>query len=107
MTYNRKEIMTMAWAMARQDLWSNRLPASHLRGFFAGALVKAWSSAKTRAANLKAAAAKVLPAVAMIRNHILALECKDRLSSVDYKVLSDLQSDLTEAYRREFLPMAA
>lgn len=107
MTYDRKEIMTLAWAMARQDLWSLRLPASHLRGLFAGALVKAWAGAKTRAANLKSAAAKVLPAAAMIRNCILALECKDRLTLADYQVLSDSRADLTEAYRREALPLAA
>lgn len=48
MTIDRSELFRLAWALAKQDLWSLRLPASRLRGLFRGALSRAWAEMKRR-----------------------------------------------------------
>jgi hypothetical protein len=103
MTCNRKQIMTLAWAWARQDLWRNRLPASHLRRLFNAALTRAWAEAKARAA--VPATGCAIRAVADIADEILCLECKDRLAWPDFQRLDALRIELNEANRRE--PIAA
>ena len=50
MTINRSEVFTLSWTIARQELWSNRLPASELRNLFPDALRSAWAEMKRRAA---------------------------------------------------------
>ncbi|MCA3443485.1 MAG: hypothetical protein INF52_08980 [Rhodobacter sp.] len=103
MTYNRKQIMTLAWAWARQDLWSLRLPASHLRRLFNANLKAAWAEAKARAA--VPATGCTIRAVADIADEILCLECKDRLTWQDFQRLDALRIELNEANRRA--PIAA
>jgi hypothetical protein len=41
MTIDRKEVFRRAWVWAKKDLWSDRAPASALRGYFRAALVRA------------------------------------------------------------------
>jgi hypothetical protein len=82
MTYNRKQIMTLAWAWARQDLWSMRLPASHLRRLFAANLKAAWAEAKARALAAPA---------------ICTLENRDGLRHPDFERLAALNLELNAA----------
>jgi hypothetical protein len=94
MTYNRKQIMTLAWAWAKQDLWSLRLPASHLRRLFADALTRAWAEAKARAL---AAPAKPSRPVEQIVAEICTLENRDGLRHPDFERLAALTAELNAA----------
>jgi len=94
MTYNRKQIMTLAWAWARQDLWSMRLPASHLRRLFAANLKAAWAEAK---ASALAAPAKPSRPVAQIVAEICTLENRDGLRWNDFQRLDALNLELNAA----------
>ena len=98
MTYNRKEIMTLAWAWARQDLWSLRLPASHLRRLFADALTRAWAEAKAR--KFSAAVKGPSRPVEQIEAEISAIENRDGLRWPDFQRLDALRIELNEANRR-------
>ena len=95
MTYNRKQIMTLAWAWARQDLWSMRLPASHLRRLFNAALTRAWAEAKASA--LAAPAKSPSRPVAQIALEICALENRDGLRHPDFERLAALNLELRAA----------
>jgi hypothetical protein len=94
MTYNRKQIMTLAWAWARQDLWSLRLPASHLRRLFNANLKAAWAEAKARAL---AAPAKPSRPVEQIVLEISAIENRDGLRWNDFQRLDALNLELNAA----------
>jgi hypothetical protein len=98
MTYNRKQIMTLAWAWARQDLWSLRLPASHLRRLFADALKRAWAEAKARA--FSAAVKGPSRPVKQIVLEISAIENREGLRWPDFQRLDALQIELNQANRR-------
>ena len=93
MTYNRKQIMTLAWAWARQDLWSMRLPASHLRRLFNAALTRAWAEAKASVAPAKSPSRPV----AQIALEICALENRDGLRHPDFERLAALNLELRAA----------
>ncbi|OWU70510.1 hypothetical protein [Marinibacterium profundimaris] len=100
MTIDRAELFRLAWAWAKQDLWSRRLPASHLRGLFREALKRAWADLKRTAARLAAqrkTTAATRPA-AQIQTDILVLECKDRLHGSDWQRLDALRAELMAAH---------
>lgn len=96
MTIDRAELFRLAWAMARQDLWSLRLPASRLRGLFHAALKRAWATVKCQAAYRakRLAAFAVARPADEIRADILTLECKDRLRGSDWQRLDALRAEL-------------
>jgi hypothetical protein len=99
MTIDRKEVFRRAWVWAKQDLWSDRAPASALRGYFRAALVRAWADAKQQAA-YRAAQRAAFPAARpaeVIRTEILVLECKDRLAGADWQRLDTLRAELRAA----------
>jgi hypothetical protein len=102
--FNRSEIMALAWARAKADLWSLRAPASRLRGLFRAALAQAWAETKAYAARklaeIAAWADKPVRSVALLKDAIYSTECKDRLSAADYQYIATLQRELTEAQRR-------
>jgi hypothetical protein len=103
MTYNRKQIMVLAWTWARQDLWSLRLPASHLRRLFNAALKRAWAEAKAR--EFSVAVKGPSRPVEQIVLEISAIENREGLRWPDFQRLDALQIELTEANRRA--PIAA
>jgi hypothetical protein len=100
MTIDRKEVFTLAWLWAKQDLWSRRLPASHLRGLFRTALVNAWAEVKRRAAYRAAQRAAFVSArpVDAIRKEIFIIECTDRMGAADYQRLATLNAELSAAF---------
>lgn len=95
MAYNRKQIMTLAWAWARQDLWSARLPASHLRRLFNAALKRAWAEAKAR--EFSRTVKSPSRPVEQIKREIFLTECKDRLCWDDFQRLDALYRELNAA----------
>jgi hypothetical protein len=108
--FNRSEIMTLAWARAKAELWSMRAPASRLRGLFRAALAQAWADTKAYAARklaeIAAWADKPVRSVAALQNAIFCAECKDRLSAADYDYIATLRRELKEAQRRDTLGAA-
>lgn len=95
MTYNRKQIMTLAWAWARQDLWGARLPASHLRRLFNAALKRAWVEAKAR--EFSAAVKGPSRPVEQIKREIFLIENRDGLRWNDFHRLDALNLELNAA----------
>lgn len=96
MTINRAELFRLAWVWAKQDLWSLRLPASHLWRLFRDALVRAWADIKRQAA-YRAAQAQAFAAVRLtsaIRADLMAFECKDSLRGSDWQHLDALRAEL-------------
>lgn len=91
-----RDVMQLAWTMARQDQWSWR--AKSARPYFAAALKRAWDSIKTRLAN-QARRAATVPAMTaeQARIAILTIECKDRLSWADMAELDGLRAQLNAA----------
>ncbi|PYF12015.1 hypothetical protein C8J30_102330 [Rhodobacter viridis] len=100
MTFSRSELFVLAWELARQDLWSRRLPASRLRGLFPAALSRAWSIMRAHAANRarRLAAAATARPVEEIRTEIVTLECKDCLRGADWQRLDALRAELNAAF---------
>lgn len=107
MTYNRTEVMKLAWVMVRQDLWSLRASASALRSLFPAALKRAWAAIKERVARLAARMAMPVLPVNTICMRITLIENRDRLEWSDYRELDGLRSMLAEAQRRETPALAA
>ncbi|MCA3523575.1 MAG: hypothetical protein IOC80_04300 [Rhodobacter sp.] len=97
MTFNRKQIMTLAWAWARQDLWSLRLPASHLRRLFNDALRRAWAEAKEKARQFSDTVKSPSRPVAQIEAEICTLENRDGLRHPDFERLAALNLELRAA----------
>ncbi len=95
MTFNKSEIMTRAWAIARKaDV------AKHgLRLILRNALRTAWSEAKYAVEATKRAARAALPRTPAdkIREAILVLDCKTRWTQADYARHSDLNHELRAA----------
>lgn len=99
MTIDRAELFRLAWAFAKQDLWSNRAPASQLRTFFRSALVRAWQEMKVRAARraaMIAAAAKATP-LDVVKADLWAFDCKDTMRGKDWQTLAALKAELAAA----------
>lgn len=99
MNTDRAELFRIAWAWARQDLWSHRAPASRVRAYFKAALVRAWREMKARAlrrAGMLAAAAKARP-LDVVKADLWAFDCKDTLRGKDWQTLSDLKTELAAA----------
>ncbi len=94
-----RDVMKLAWTMARNAQWSAR--AKSVRPFFAAALKCAWGGIKARLANqaarAKAAAEATLMTAEQVRIAILTLECKDRLSWADMQTLDGYRNRLTAA----------
>lgn len=102
MTIDRAELFRLAWAIAKQDLWSYRAPASKLRSYFKAALVKAWQEMKRQAAYraaMIAAAADARP-VEVVRAELWAFECKDSIRGADWQTLAALKAELAAAELR-------
>lgn len=99
MTINRKELFTLAWAIARQEQWSRRLAS--VRGLFGDALRKAWQEMKRRAA-IAAQRAQVAPrAAADLLAAIRDLENRERLRWADLDRLSALRREFASAATQE------
>jgi len=99
MTIDRSELFRLAWQMARQELWSQRLPASRLRSLFPAALKRAWVAMKQQAAyraQRLITFATAHPADE-IRADILTLECKDAMRGCDWQRLDALRVELAAA----------
>jgi len=100
--FNRSEIMRRAWVWAKQDLWSNRAPASRLRHFFAAALARAWKEAKAAIARLpEMAAANAARAAKFahlsltdLQNAILSMENSDFLGWASMAKMTEYQTEL-------------
>jgi hypothetical protein len=91
MTINRKELFTLAWAIARQDQWSRRLPS--LRGLFGDALRQAWREMKRRAELAAKRPTPTLRPAADLMAGILDLENRDRLRGAELERLSSLRAE--------------
>lgn len=89
MTIDRKELFTLAWAIARQEQWSRRLPS--VRGLFADALRSAWREMKRRAAIAAQRAVPSPRAAADLLAAIREIENRDRLRAADLDRLSELR----------------
>ena len=99
MTIDRAELFRLAWVWAKQDLWSDRAPASELRAYFKAALARAWQEMKTRAqrrAAMIAEAAKARP-LDVVQADLWAFECKDTLRGFDWQTLAALKAELAAA----------
>ena len=101
MSVDRHELMNLAWHLARQELWSRRLPASALRLLFPHALRTAWREMKYRAELAVARAAKPKRPADEIRAEILILENTDRLGFQGIERLSAARAELHEALAAE------
>ncbi|MEM6890929.1 MAG: hypothetical protein AAF636_22750 [Pseudomonadota bacterium] len=98
---NRSELFTFAWTIARQELWSRRLPASELRALFPEALRAAWKEMKLRAAVAAEREQQFLRPSSDLWAAIQALENQSTLGHAGIERLSALQSDYHEARQRE------
>lgn len=101
MTYDRKTIMTHAWHLARQELWSRRLPASELVSLLPNAMRSAWKAAKIKLAVQKARAAMAVRPATELRAEVNDLENRDRLDPASIERLGQLHAALGEAVARE------
>lgn len=99
MTYDRAAIMKAAWVIVR----GADVARFGLRTILRNALRFAWTQAKRAAAEARrrAEAARPCTEADRIRDAILALECKDRLSLSDLRELDRLRTDLGAAIDRE------
>lgn len=107
MTINRAEVFRLAWAFAKADLWSLRLPASCLRSLFRAALVRAWADVKLMTARRAAERPAPVRPAEEVRRDLLSWECKDSLRGSDWTRLEALRAELRVALDREALPIAA
>lgn len=105
MTYNRANIFTLAWAWAKQDLWSRRLPASQLCRLFRAALVRAWAEAKANAARVVAPSRFSAMTADQLRSAIVSRENTDRLGWAGIQELGELCRELAD--RDAFNPAQA
>ena len=105
---NRSELMKLAWAYARQDHWSRRMPAGTLRSLFPDALRAAWQEMRSRAELAAERAAEVAGLnVAALRAELLSLENTDYLGHEGMRRMSVVQSALraAEAHRSATKPV--
>ncbi|WP_299970186.1 hypothetical protein [uncultured Roseobacter sp.] len=98
---DRSEVFTFAWSIARQELWSRRLPSSQLRNLFRDALRKAWAEMKRRAAIAAKRAAQALRPSATICADIQNLENRTTLGHKGIDQLADLRTAYHAARQRE------
>ncbi len=101
MPYNRKDIMTHAWQIARQELWSHRLPASALVSLLPKAMRSAWKAAKIKLAVQQARAAIAVRSATDLRAEVNDLENRSMLDSASIERLGQLHAALGEAVARD------
>lgn len=101
MTINCSEIFSLAWTLARQDLWSRRLPASELRNLFPDALRSAWAEMKRRAVYAARRAKQALRPSAEIEAEIQTLENRTFLGHDGINRLSELRTAYHNSCERE------
>ncbi|WP_299850146.1 hypothetical protein [uncultured Roseovarius sp.] len=101
MTINRSKVFSLAWILARKQLWSNRLPASELRNLFPDALRRAWAEMKRRAVIAAERAALVLRPSVNIASEIETLENRSYLGHEGITRLSALRSAYHASCARE------
>ncbi len=106
-TINHSETFTLAWTLARQELWSHRLPASELRSLFTQALRDAWAEMKRRAAYRAERAKQALRPSAELWAAIQTLENRSTLGHEGINRLSDLRSAYHASREREAEEQAA
>ena len=107
MTINRKDIMTHAWILVRQELWSLRLPASKLRNLFPAALRSAWRAAKAKAARTAEMVSEVTLPAADIWASIQNLENRSHLDFQGLQKLNQLNHAYQHALACERAALAA
>lgn len=98
---NKSELMTFAWTIAKQDLWSRRLPQSDLTKIFPSALRSAWAELKRRAAIAAKRATQAPRPAADLWAEIQNLENTDTLCHAGMAKLSELKAAYSEAKTRE------
>ena len=98
---DKSDLMTLAWTIARQELWSNRLPASELRNLFPDALRSAWAEMKRRAVIMAERAKQALRPSAELWAAIQTLENRSTLGHDGIARLSELRSAYHASLQRE------
>lgn len=104
---NRTEIFSFAWTLARQDLFSRRLPVTELRNVFPDALRRAWAEMKRRAIIAAESAKQVLRASADLLAEIQNLENRTTLGHEGLARLSNLRCAYHASKEREAEEQAA
>ena len=105
---NRSDLMKLAWAFARQDHWSRRMPAGTLRSLFPDALRSAWKEMRIRAELAAKRAAEMSGLdVSALRAELLSLENTDYLGHKGMRRMTAVQSALraAEAHRNKPEPV--
>ena len=100
-TLDRSEVFTFAWRIARQELWSRRLPSSELRSLFPNALRKAWAEMKRRTEIAAKRAAQALRPSPAIWADIQNLENRSTLGHEGINRLAELRTAYHAARERE------
>ncbi|MEO3416800.1 hypothetical protein AAFO92_19285 [Roseovarius sp. CAU 1744] len=98
---NRSEIFSFAWTLARQELFSQRLPACELRSLFPDALRRAWAEMKHRAVIATERAKQVLRPSAELWAEIQTLENRTTLGHEGINRLSELRGAYHASCKRE------
>ncbi len=98
---NRSEVFSFAWSLARQELFSRRLPSSKLREVFPDALRRAWAEMKRRAVIAAERAKQVLRPSAELWEEIQNLENRTTLGHEGLARLSELRSAYDASKERE------
>ncbi|MEM8773363.1 MAG: hypothetical protein AAGD92_17125, partial [Pseudomonadota bacterium] len=99
--FDRSEIFTFAWSIARQELWSRRLPSSELRKLFPDALRKAWAEIKLRTAIAAKRAKQAMRPSPAIWADIQNLEHRTTLGHEGINQLAQLRAAYHAACERE------
>ncbi|WP_298974346.1 hypothetical protein [uncultured Roseobacter sp.] len=98
---NRSELLSFAWTIARQELWSRCLLASQLRNLFPNALRRAWAELKRRAAITAERAKQTVRPSSGIWADIQTLENRTTLGHEGINQLAYLQRAYHDACQRE------
>ncbi|WP_306114204.1 MULTISPECIES: hypothetical protein [unclassified Roseovarius] len=98
---NRSEIFSFAWTLARQELFSRRLPVIKLHEVFPDALRRAWAEMKRRAVIAAERAKQALRPSADLWAEIQNLENRTTLGHEGLARLSELRSAYCASTKRE------
>ena len=98
---DKSGLMTFAWSLARQELFSRRLPSSKLHEVFPDALRRAWAEMKRRAVIAAERAKQVLRPSAELWAEIQSLENRTTLGHEGIDRLSELRSAYHASKERE------
>ena len=98
---NRSEIFSFAWTLARQELFSRRLPATKLREVFPDTLRRAWAEMKRRAVIAAKLAKQALRPSAELWEEIQNLENRTTLGHEGINRLSELRRAFHASTKRE------